>query len=332
MDIRRVQITGGSSFTISLPKDWIRAQSIEKNSPVGLSIQSDGTLLVCPHIDRGRVEKSKVFDLDESDIPITFRLLIGIYVMGFSSVTIKKKGGLPPEVIDAAMEFTQKAIGPEIIEEGENAIVIKDLLNPTKMPFDKTLERMYILVRYMHSDSMAAFIDGRTSLVDDIEQRDLEVDRLNWFLAHQYNIINDSNLALTTDFSGEDSKFYFVSGKILERIGDHSVLIANQSKQLLEHEGPTGLEAPLRDASQFSLELLDKAIYSWFHRDLGAANETVDSIVKLRALCEKVENLSHSMNEEHAIATGKVVDSILRTGEYSTDIAENAINYMILSI
>ncbi|MBN1539882.1 MAG: phosphate uptake regulator PhoU [Candidatus Thermoplasmatota archaeon] len=332
MEVRRVQITGGSSFTISLPKEWIRSQSIEKNSPVGLNVQSDGTLLVCPHVDRGRVEKSKIFDLDSADIPITFRLLIGAYVMGFSSITIKKKGGLPQGVIDATMEFTQKAIGPEIIEEGEDRIVIKDLLNPTKMPFDKTLERMYIMVRYMHSDSISAFIEGRASLVDDIEQRDLEVDRLNWFLAHQYNVINDSNLALTTDFSDDDAEFYFVSGKVLERIGDHSVLIAKHSKKLLSHEKMNGLVNMIFEASQLSLELLDRAVNSWFHRDLGGANETVDSIDRLRGLCERIENLSLSRDEEQAIAIGKVVDSILRTGEYSTDIAENAINYMILHL
>ncbi|MEA3560036.1 MAG: phosphate uptake regulator PhoU, partial [Candidatus Thermoplasmatota archaeon] len=65
MEIRRVQITGGSSFTICLPKEWVRSQKIEKNSPVGLNVRSDGSLLIDSHINRGKIKKTKELDLDE---------------------------------------------------------------------------------------------------------------------------------------------------------------------------------------------------------------------------------------------------------------------------
>lgn len=332
MEIRRVQITGGSSFTISLPKDWVRSQEIGKNSPVGLNIQSDGTLLVHPNVNKGKIEKVKELNLDSMKTEPSFRLLVGAYVMGFSSIIIRSEEKLPDDVFDTAMEFTQKVIGPEIIEETDNLLVIKDLLNPTKMPFEKTLERMYILVRYMHQDAINALVNDQVSQIQDIEQRDMEVDRLNWLLAHQYNIINESNLNHKLDLSKIDSEFYFVTGKILERIGDHSVILARNSKKMMDFDVPRELKNLINDASQVSLELLDKAINSWFHKDLKEANETVEMIGELKERCRSIEDVSHSMDRELDLCIGRIEDSIMRTGEYSTDIAENAINYLIMQL
>jgi phosphate uptake regulator len=50
MEIRRVQLTGGSSYIITLPKEWINSVHIKKNDPLGMHIQSDGTLLITPKI------------------------------------------------------------------------------------------------------------------------------------------------------------------------------------------------------------------------------------------------------------------------------------------
>lgn len=329
MEIRRVQITGGSSFTISLPKEWIKGQSIQKNSPVGLNIQPDGTLIVLPKVDQGRIEKVKEMDMDRIDPKLTFRLLIGVYVMGYSTMVLHSRENLPNGVFDTALEFTQKAIGPEIIEETDSRIVIKDLLNPTKMPFEKTLERMYIMTRYMHSDSISAIVNGQVAFIEDIEQRDIEVDRLNWLLAHQYNIINESNLNHKLELSKVDSEFYFVTGKILERIGDHSVIIARNARKMMKYEVPIELKELIAEASAISIDLLDNAVNCWFHKDLDLANNTVENIGHLREKCDRIEDMSHSMDREMDLCIGRIEDSILRTGEYSTDIAENAINYMI---
>ena len=39
---RKVQMTGGSSFIISLPKEWITSHKIEKNDTLGILSQPDG--------------------------------------------------------------------------------------------------------------------------------------------------------------------------------------------------------------------------------------------------------------------------------------------------
>ena len=47
-------------------------------------------------------------------------------------------------------------IGPEVIEETDSMMLLKDLLNPMEMPFDNTLKRMYVVVKNMHIDAVTA--------------------------------------------------------------------------------------------------------------------------------------------------------------------------------
>jgi len=39
-------MTGGSSYVITLPKDWVESTHIRKNDPLGVIVQPDGTLLI----------------------------------------------------------------------------------------------------------------------------------------------------------------------------------------------------------------------------------------------------------------------------------------------
>ena len=65
MEIRRVQMTGGSSYIVTLPKDWIKHLNIQKNDPIGLFRQTDRTLLISPKMNREQTERIKEFKVDD---------------------------------------------------------------------------------------------------------------------------------------------------------------------------------------------------------------------------------------------------------------------------
>ena len=68
MEIRRIQMTGGSSYIVTLPKEWIKSLNIKKNDQIGLITQSDGTLLVTPKIDREQTQRVREFDVSNDPI------------------------------------------------------------------------------------------------------------------------------------------------------------------------------------------------------------------------------------------------------------------------
>ena len=129
IETRKVQKTGGSSYIISLAIVWIKKHGVEKNDTLGILSQPDGNLLITPNINSEEYIKSKNFDVDGiTDPQYLFRLLIGAYIMGFSRITLKSSRKFEPLMRDTITNFTQIAIGPEIVEESNNFIVIKDLI------------------------------------------------------------------------------------------------------------------------------------------------------------------------------------------------------------
>jgi phosphate uptake regulator len=331
IETRKVQKTGGSSYIVSLPKEWIEKHGIEKKDTIGILSQPDGNLLVTPYISSQDYIKEKLFDVDEiKDSDFLFRLLIGAYIMGYTRIKIKtghqKFASFVRETVEG---FINIAIGPEIIEETNQFILIKDLLNPKEMPFEKTIKRMYILVQGMHEDAVRALEKGNKILAEKVIDRDDQVDKLNWLVERQSHIVlRDIILCQKMGITLEDaSNFQFIS-KFLERIGDHAVKIAKNVLKIDYLKIDKKLFESITKASKMSLELLNISLDAWLQKDLILANENIESISKLIEACEQIQ-FNKENTAEFVVEIGYIIESIRRAGEYSSDISEIIINNLI---
>jgi len=330
MEIRRVQMTGGSSYIITLPKEWIKKVNVQKNDPVGLISQSDGTLLLTPKIDREQIQKTKEFDVSNlTNQDFLLRNLIGAYISGYNSIVIKSSSRMSPQAKMTIRKFTRTTIGQEIVEETDTQVIIKDILNPAEMPFDRTIKRMHIIVKGMHEDIMTSIQRNDKKLAEDVLIRDNEIDRLHWLVARQHNIIlQNVSFAEKMGITIELATTSFLISRIIERIGDHVIRIAQNAVNITDKKTDQAILEKLISSSQLALEIFNKSITSFLRRDVKAANETIDSVSKLETKCEEINKLALKQKGEHVISIGYVVESIRRIGEYSSDISENVINHL----
>jgi phosphate uptake regulator len=142
---------------MTLPKEWIDAQKIKKNDPVGIEEQSDGTLLITKATVQEPLQRKKEFSVDGITEPAyLFRLLIGAYISGITTIVITSKEKLPTFVRGVVRDFTQMTIGQEVVEDNDSKIIIKDLLNPSQMPFADSLKRMFVIVKAMQNPGFCA--------------------------------------------------------------------------------------------------------------------------------------------------------------------------------
>jgi phosphate uptake regulator len=333
MEIRKVQITGGSSYVITLPKDWAESLKIKKNDPLGLVVQPDGTLLVTKDITEVQVQRAKKFDVTTIHEPAyLFRLLIGSYIAGYTTIEISSKNRLSASVRMVVRDFTQMTIGPEVVEETDNSVVLKDLLNPLEMPFNNTIKRMYVIVKNMYLDAMNVLETRNANLADDVAARDNDVDRLHWLVARQTNIIlKNANLSRKMAVSTSMVINTYVISRIIERIGDHAVRWVENARKMPEGELPEELMESVRNASALSLALFDKSIVTYFKSDIREANKNIEQIGALEAACEEINSLAMNQEPLAAISLRNIAESIRRAGEYSVDISENVINYLVES-
>jgi phosphate uptake regulator len=331
MEIRRVQFTGGSSYVLTLPKEWIDAQKIRKNDPLGIEVQTDGTLLITKTIEQEPLQRKKEFHVDGSTEPTyLFRLLIGAYISGITTIVITSKERLPPFVRGVVRDFTQMTIGQEVVEEDDSAITLKDLLNPSEMPFANTIKRMFVIVKAMHEDAITAIRTGNPSLAADVTARDNDVDRLHWLIARQTHMIL-SNVALSKKMGITPGMavYYFVISRIIERIGDHAERIVDHAQAVLTKDPDPVIIEKIAKASELSVGIFDRSIVSFFNNDIKKSHKNIDSVQVLEALCEEINNLVLQQETPDAIALGYITESVRRAGEYAADISENVINYLV---
>lgn len=331
MEIRRVQMTGGSSFVVTLPKTWADEQNIKKNDPVGLVVQPDGTLLVTKKITEEPLQRTKEIDVATvSDPAFLFRLLIGTYITGFSMIRLTSKQRFPPFVRTVVRDFTQMTIGQEVVEETEEVIAIKDLLNPSEMPFDNTIRRMFVIVKTMHEDAITALATHNKTLSDDVIARDMDVDRLNWLIARQTNMLMQNNaLSRKMGISPGMAMNYYILSRIIERVGDHAVRIAENSQPIIDAGLDRKIIEALKKASTMSLEIFDRSVISFFNTDMKEAHRNIESITALENICGDINNMVLKQETLVAIHIGYVAESIRRSGEYAADISETVINLLV---
>lgn len=331
MEIRRVQLTGGSSFSITLPKEWIKSLHIKKNDPLTMHIQTDGTLLLTQKMTQEQLQKIKEFDVSHISKPSSLlQLLIGAYISGYTSLKISSPQRMPTATRNVIRSFTQLAIGLEVIEETDTSIILKDLHNPTEMPIDRTIKRMHIIVKGMNEDVIRALETKDTILVEDVISRDNDIDRLHWFVARQYNILlQNASLTDKMNITIQMASTCFLISRIIERIGDHVVRIAQNTPNLIQSNLDQKIIQKILTANIQSLTIFNNSLSSFFKKDIKASIETFESLVKLELLCEEINTLALQQKGFVAISIGYIIESIRRIGEYAEDISENVINYLV---
>ncbi|MCX6671296.1 MAG: phosphate uptake regulator PhoU, partial [Euryarchaeota archaeon] len=248
----------------------------------------------------------------------------------YTSIKITSPSRMSTAVRNVIRSFTQLAVGPEIIEETETMIILKDLHNLSEMPFDRTIKRMYIIVKGMHEDVMRILKTKDIALVDDVLSRDNDVDRLHWLVSRQYNILlQNTNLAEKMNVTIGIASTYFLISRIIERIGDHVVRIAQNTPTLITNSLDRKIIEKILTASTLSLDIFNNSVNSLFKKDIKASHETFESLIKLETLCEEINTLALQQKGIVAISIGYIIESIRRTGEYAEDISENVINYLV---
>jgi len=328
MEIRKIQRTGGASFIVSLPKDWVVKKGLKAGDGIHISQNEDGSLLLDQMSTEKTDPKKKNITISEEERPDhLLRKLIATYLAGYRLIELRSKGRISPDIRKTIREFTGKVIGPEIIEETMDMVVLQDISDPTELPQDKCLRRMYLVAKAMLDDAMTSLKEMDCSLAEDVISRDSEIDKLCWVIAKQYNIIvMDQKLARKLGVDSRKSLYFKLAAKVIERIADHTAKICMEVRNLKGLKFDPRISEEIADASKCSLEILDGSVSSLFGEDVTLANESIDMGERLKTLAESLVRKAQKIKNESAVHLVSIVESVRRTGLYATDIAEIAIN------
>lgn len=328
MESRKVQKTGLSTITVSLPKEWVSSNNLRAGDQVNLEVMADGSLTIDPKERKKGEPLRKTVNVDrEEPTEHLTRKLIGAYLAGYNIIEVRSKERMDLDTKHAVKDFARLVIGPEVIEETANTLVMHDLSDPVELPQKKCVRRMHLIVDSMHRDAMLAINDGDLDLAKDVIDRDQDVDRLYWMTVKQYNLIQkDRSLADRIGVDIYESMSLMLVARMMERIGDHAEKIAKHAMGQVEKRPSERDLGAIKKLSDEALEVLTKAVESFFLKDIAASNATIDRAEELAHQAELLMPDLQSAPNKGVVTKTSVLDSIIRTIMYATDIAELAIN------
>ena len=325
MEARKVQITGKSTYMITLPKKWAVDIGLQPGSLVSITYRDDGTLLLTPPMDRPLVSR-KTLKID-SDMSSELKMdIIGAYVMGHQFIELHASM-IPQETRKEVKVLCKNLIGSEIVEETRDKMVIYDILNPGEFTIERGLKRMNALVSGMLKDLIDVFNERiKEEMLSEIVARDEEVDRVYLLILKQFIrrlkagwVSKEDQLNLVEAFH------YRLAADNLERIGDHTVKIANTLRSIdFDKDVPKDIIGRLVEVGKDSLDSIEKGVISLRSTDTKLASRVLSGNARIK---EKISEISRlTIATPNALPLGIITDSISRIGDYAENIAELAID------
>jgi len=318
METRKIQRTGHSTFTVSLPKDWVLGGGLNKGERMVMNLRQDGSImLTVPGKARVPKEYHLVGAMEKDAL---LRRILGAYLAGYQSMTLR----FPSEEGNALKTDLRKVLslitGLEVMEENSVEVRIKDLFDSAKYTPAKAIERMHNLTRFMVCSSISALGTRDEGLLSDLEDRDRNVDWLNWLVTRQCNLVlyDVSNSDALGIEPGQALGYVLVS-RSLERIADHAIRVARNIPGV-PPEDPIVQDA--LGKQDMIVQLLDGALCAFKDADREGARSVIYSCRGFRWISVP----TGVADTTEVISAAYIADSMNRIITYIDEIAEIAYN------
>ncbi|WP_424000756.1 PhoU domain-containing protein [Haloarcula salina] len=325
METRKVQVTGGSTYTVSLPKEWATENDVSAGSVVEFHAERD-LLLLAPQQENGRVEGSLDVDGLEDKHELT-RAVMTMYVSGFDIIELEASR-ITAEQRRTIRDATQGLVGLEMIEETTDRVVLQDLLDSSELSVHNAITRMRLVSLTMLSDAVEALIEDDDDLAQDVMQRDDDVDRL-WYMVSRVfrTVLRNPTAANEIGFPRETVFDFQSSARQLERIADHATKIASLSLEIGEITGETAdlLHRLESEALAVPETAMDALLAEESDEAVELANDARARIPAVDDTAREVDGEIREFDPQSAQVLGLVVDSLSRTADYGGNIAESAL-------
>ena len=332
---RKIQLSGGSTYIISLPKDWIEELRIKVGENITIVKNSNQSLTLFPREQEDKKNTTAVIYSSQKDSGDSVkRKIIAAYLAGYKTIQLKTNGiKISSEHTRSVRELVRLSmIGTEIVESSSEVMTIQILTRLPELSFETALKRMYLMATNMVKESIESLEEVDTSHADSVVNMDDEVDRFGLYMRRNLvlavgneNILRDMGLKKPSDCL----EYRTIVSKI-ERIGDHASLIAKRIKFIEEKIDPK-ITIKIKKLSEKSLEVFEEAITAVQNHDFQKGENVAEKVNKV--IEEEKEIMSKiKESEKNATVIRFVLEDLRRIAEYSSDIAEVAIDENIHSI
>jgi len=319
METRKVQVTGGNTYTISIPKEWADELGVtagdyvrfdEVDDILFLSTTVDPNPSVCTVDTRGTGGEDWL------------REVTIMYVGGFDRIRLQRDSLGSDDRIHAA---TERLPGAEVQKESETEVTLRVSLDETGFTVESAVERMGRMSVSLLDDAMEALLTNDDQLAHDTIERDDAVDSLDFALNRVHRrVLQVPPRIEHRNVSTEELYHVSVAARQLERVADHACKIAELS--LEQDSFPEDATEALAGLQSGPATVVDHAVSALLTDD---SNETGHHVGAVHSEMQSLENEMatatdriDALDPPAATRCHLVVDSLSRCADYGRNIVE----------
>ena len=291
---RRLQKIG-SSILVSLPKEWIDANNLDKTNQVEIETNQNNLSIRTQLSKRPskEIEISYPLPKGESIVPT----ITGAYLLGFDIIRIVSKSPISFSDRESVRGSMRRLVGMEIIDEDATNISVQFLLDETSVNPQNILKRMSSIALGMFSDVVSSLETGDKTNLETIVNRDAEINRQYFLLVRLIrSTIMDTRLAGVYNLENIDILDYRIAANTLEIAGD---TVVELSESLIKSNlSKTELKKLYGFAKDIE-EIQTKSIDSFISNDRSLA---INAITLQRSNLSKISKIRSSLESKKQIS------------------------------
>jgi phosphate uptake regulator len=335
---RKLQVTGGSTFILSLPKEWATKNELKRGSSMMVREEEDGSLSIAP-ASFPKKEKQDEAHIKASlnDNPdAVMRTAISAYLSGYNILHIRAQGQklLSSKLRNHLKNFARHyLVGTEIVIDTPTELTLQVLLNYPELTVQNAVSRMAIIAASMHKEAIAALKKLDYPSLKAVIETDREVNRFSLYIVRLLKLAV-SNQRIVKDIgltSQKDCLGYRLIARAVERTADHATKIAENTLLLKDPVNEELLDR-ISQLSSLAVSMFETSIEALFKHDFNLAESVIEKIGQVHKVEKETVMYSHNAKIEEIVNLRLIIESVRRTAEYATDISEVVMNLNVESV
>jgi phosphate uptake regulator len=322
---------GRSSMVVSLPKNWMQLNELNKGDVVSFAIQRDRSLVIYPSAEKKSSPKEITIRIGQNeDEALISQKIIGSFLNGYSGVTLisEKIFSIPQR---KAIRSVAGRLYMRIMESDSKGVYLQTLTDESKASLDQAIQRMHLISHSMCEDVFNSLKNNDVSLAKAVFSLDEDVDHFSFFILRMLRIAaQDPVLANELRIDSLDCMDYQT---LVYRIEHASNYTADIARHIIMLEGtdqkiPDDLLGLMVSEGIEAVDLYAKAVNAFFSGDVPFSVELMKREQKIEKLDQEIATKSFigKKNPELVCAICSIREDIKRIADYAANIAEIAVN------
>jgi phosphate uptake regulator len=332
---RRVQRTGSSSLSITLPKAWTDSMNLQTGDSLRFRDLGAGRLEVSPARAEGPLERrQKLLRIDASGTPpkLLARLLVGAYITGQDQIVVTARPAITEDQRAEVRRTVAHVLGMTVVEEESGALEVQNFVDPGKYHFQRLMSQVVRILRTELETCRAVLAGGSRSMLDQLAPMEDEIDRFYLLMVRQL-LLSSDDFQVARDIGVESHHYQIGSrliAKVLEMAGD---MTSGVARELGDHLAglrrmPKPAIADLASLTARVDSLLEQTMDAFGRLSVVDANATLNEIDRaLSASSPLGDALARRVADRRtALAAQRIVSDLQMTLEMLVIINEVTIN------